>query len=205
MRRLTLLGLALLGALALQHPGSAREVRREGRSSRDAGRHRQFDQDRRHVPAVRDSVAVRDDPGRDEGLLQLRERDEGPDGKRGVFGRQINWVYYDDVYNPANSVQLTRRLVQQDQVFAVVGSLGTEVNLAIRPYLNAAQVPHLFPASGAETFARDWKRFPWTTAWFPDYVSEGLIYGRHIRRTALTRRSASSTRTTITARICSTG
>ena len=36
--------------------------------------------------------------------------------------------------------------------------------------------------SGAETFARDWKRFPWTTAWFPDYVSEGLIYGRHIRQ-----------------------
>ena len=40
----------------------------------------------------------------------------------------------------------------------------------------------LFPSSGAETFARDWKKYPYTTAWFPDYVSEGLIYGGHIRQ-----------------------
>ena len=85
---------------------------------------------------------------------------KGPDGKRGVGGRQIKWIYYDDGYNPAQSVQLTRRLVQQDKVFAVVGSLGTEVSLAIRPYLNAAKVPDLFPSSGAETFARDWKKYP---------------------------------------------
>ena len=64
---------------------------------------------------------------------------KGPDGKRGVYGRQIVFKYYDDGYNPANSVQLTRKLVEEDKVFAVVGSLGTAVNEAIRPYLNAQQ------------------------------------------------------------------
>ena len=64
---------------------------------------------------------------------------KGPDGKRGVFGRQIDFKYYDDGYNPANSVQLTRKLVEEDKVFAIVGSLGTEPNLAIRPVPQRAQ------------------------------------------------------------------
>jgi branched-chain amino acid transport system substrate-binding protein len=107
---------------------------------------------------------------------------KGPDGKRGVYGRQIVFTYYDDGYNPANSVQLTRRLVEQDKVFAVVGSLGTEVNLAIRPYLNQAQVPHMLVATGATTWGRDFEQFPWTTGWQPDYELEGLIYGQAIAR-----------------------
>ena len=53
---------------------------------------------------------------------------KGPDGKRGVYGRQIVFKYYDDGYNPANSVQLTRKLVEEDKVFALVGTLGTAVN-----------------------------------------------------------------------------
>ena len=56
---------------------------------------------------------------------------KGPDGKRGVMGRQIIWKYYDDGYNPANTAQLTRRLVEQDKVFATVGQLGTEPVLAV--------------------------------------------------------------------------
>ena len=38
----------------------------------------------------------------------VNARRRGPDGKRGVMGRQIIWKYYDDGYNPANTVQLTR-------------------------------------------------------------------------------------------------
>ena len=107
---------------------------------------------------------------------------KGADGKRGVFGRQIVFNYLDDGYNPANSVQLTRQLVEQDKVFAVVGSLGTEVNLAIRPYLNAKKVPQLLNATGATTWGRDWKKYPWTTGWQPDYELEGRIYGQAIAR-----------------------
>ncbi len=107
---------------------------------------------------------------------------KGPDGRRGVFGRQIDFRYYDDGYNPANTVQLTRKLVEQDTVFAVVGTLGTAPNLAVRPYLNAGKVPQLLVATGATTWGRDWKQYPWTTGWQPSYQLEGNIYGQSIAR-----------------------
>jgi ABC-type branched-subunit amino acid transport system substrate-binding protein len=71
--------------------------------------------------------------------------------------------------------------VEQDKVFAVVGSLGTEVNLAIRPYLNARKVPQVLNATGATVFA-DAERFPWTGGWQPNYEFEGRLYGQAIAR-----------------------
>jgi branched-chain amino acid transport system substrate-binding protein len=106
----------------------------------------------------------------------------GPDGKRGVGGRQIVFKVYDDGFNPANSVQLTRKLVEQDKVFAVVGSLGTEVNLAVRPYLNSKKVPQVLNASGATIWGTDAAKYPWTTGWQPSYQLEGRIYGQAIAR-----------------------
>ena len=84
----------------------------------------------------------------------------GPDGKRGVYGRQIVFKYYDDGYNPVNSVQQQRRLVEQDKVFAVVGTLGTEVNQAVQPYLNSNKVPHVLVSTGASDFGKDYKEVP---------------------------------------------
>jgi branched-chain amino acid transport system substrate-binding protein len=107
---------------------------------------------------------------------------KGPDGKRGVGGRQIVFTFYDDGYNPANTVQLTRRLVEQDKVFAVVGSLGTEVNLSVRPYLNSRKVPQLLNASGATIWGTGTAQFPWTMGWQPAYSLEGKIYGQAIAR-----------------------
>lgn len=106
----------------------------------------------------------------------------GPDGKRGVMGRQIVWKYYDDQYNPGKTVEFTRRLVEQDKVFATVGQLGTEHNLAVRQYLNAQKVPQVFVASGASVFGSQYKEYPWTIGWMPDYVSEGRLYGLEIRK-----------------------
>jgi branched-chain amino acid transport system substrate-binding protein len=107
---------------------------------------------------------------------------KGPDGRRGIYGRQIVFKYYDDGYNPANTVQQTRKLVEEDQVFAVIGSLGTEHNEAIRPYLNARKVPQLLNATGASTWGRDFRQYPWTGGWQPDYEYEGSIYGAAIAR-----------------------
>jgi branched-chain amino acid transport system substrate-binding protein len=107
---------------------------------------------------------------------------KGPDGRRGVFGRQIVFKFYDDGYNPAQTVQQTRKLVEEDKVFAVVGSLGTEHNEAIRPYLNQNKVPQLLNATGASTWSRDAKQYPWTGGWQPDYEWEGRIYGQAIAR-----------------------
>jgi branched-chain amino acid transport system substrate-binding protein len=105
----------------------------------------------------------------------------GPDGKRGIFGRQIVWKAYDDAYNPANTIQLTRRLVEQDRVFATVGQLGTEHNLAVRPYLNQQRVPHSLVSTGASFWGTQFRQYPWTTGWQPDYIAEGRLYGVHIR------------------------
>ena len=98
----------------------------------------------------------------------------------GVNGRRIQYTYLDDAYNEANTVQQTRKLVQEDKVFAIYNSLGTEHNLAIRPFLNALKVPQVFAATGATTFSADYKRYPWTIGYQPSYVAEGRIYGRAI-------------------------
>jgi branched-chain amino acid transport system substrate-binding protein len=104
------------------------------------------------------------------------------DGKRGVNGRQIIWKFYDDGYNPANTVQQTRRLVEQDKVFALVGGLGTEPQLAVRDYLNQQKVPQAFVSTGATTWGSEHAKYPWTIGWQPDYQAEGALYGKHIAR-----------------------
>jgi branched-chain amino acid transport system substrate-binding protein len=103
------------------------------------------------------------------------------DAKGGVNGRTIDYQYLDDAYDPAQTVQQTRRLVQQDRVFAIFNSLGTEHSLATRPFLNQEQVPQLFVATGATTFGRDYKQYPWSIGFLPSYTAEGIIYGKYIR------------------------
>jgi branched-chain amino acid transport system substrate-binding protein len=106
----------------------------------------------------------------------------GPDGKRGVYGRQIIFKTYDDGYNPARTVQLTNQLILQDKVFAIFGSLGTEPNLAIRPLLNQRRIPQLQIATGASYWGAQHKQFPWTMGWQTDYVAEGRVYAQWIRQ-----------------------
>jgi len=101
----------------------------------------------------------------------------------GVNGRTITYKYVDDAYNPAQTVPATRQLVEQDKVFAIFNSLGTEHNVATRDYLNQMKVPQLFVASGATTFGRDHKRYPYTIGFQPSYQAEGWIYGRYLART----------------------
>ena len=105
----------------------------------------------------------------------------GPDKKRGVMGRQIIWKYYDDGFNPATTALLSRRLVEQDRVFATVGQLGTEPVQGARAYLNQQRVPQLYVSTGASEFATKASEFPWTIGWQPDYIAEGRLYGLHIR------------------------
>jgi len=102
------------------------------------------------------------------------------DHKRGVYGRQIKWKYYDDAYNPAQTVQLTNQLLLQDKVFAIVGSLGTAHNEAIRASLNQQKVPQILVSTGASEWGTRAKEFPWTIGWQPDYAAEGKAYGKWI-------------------------
>jgi branched-chain amino acid transport system substrate-binding protein len=101
----------------------------------------------------------------------------------GVNKRKIKYVYKDDGYDPSKTADKTRELVQQDKVFAIFNSLGTEQNLATRAYLNALKIPQLFVASGATTFGKDYKQYPWTMGYQPNYRAEGTIYGRYVAKT----------------------
>ena len=109
---------------------------------------------------------------------------KGADGKLGVYGRKIIWKYYDDGYNPANTVQLTNQLILQDKVFAIVGTLGTEPNIPIRPILNQRKIPQILVSTGASYWGLQYKQFPWTSGWQPDYIAEGIAYGRWIAQNA---------------------
>jgi branched-chain amino acid transport system substrate-binding protein len=100
--------------------------------------------------------------------------------KGGVNKRKINYIYKDDAYDPSKTADATRELVQQDKVFAIFNSLGTDQNLATRAYLNALKVPQLFVASGATTFGSDYKKYPYTIGYQPNYRAEGTIYGRYV-------------------------
>jgi branched-chain amino acid transport system substrate-binding protein len=100
--------------------------------------------------------------------------------KGGIFGRKLKFEYLDDAYDPGRAVNNTIRLVQQEQVFAMFSSLGTSNNLAVRKLLNEAKVPQLFVSSGATTFGRDYKQYPWTIGYIPPYSEEGAIYGQYV-------------------------
>jgi branched-chain amino acid transport system substrate-binding protein len=100
----------------------------------------------------------------------------------GVHGRKIRYVFYDDGYNPARTVQLTRKLVEQDRVFAVFNAVGTANNLAIRDYLNAAKVPQLFVGDGSDAIGGAARKYPWTLGFLQSYRGEGAVYGRDLSR-----------------------
>ncbi len=100
----------------------------------------------------------------------------------GINGRMINFISYDDGYSPPKTVEMARKLVEQDEVLLIFQSLGTPPNSAIHKYMNAKKVPQLFVATGATKW-NDPKNFPWTMGWQPNYQTEGMIYAQHIIKT----------------------
>src|SRR6266576_1222904 len=98
----------------------------------------------------------------------------------GVNGRKITYKILDDVYNPANTVPLTKQLVEQDQVFAMFGGLGTQAQTSVRDYLNNKKVPQLFVATGATTFMSDFSSHSYTIGWQPPYQGEARIYAKDV-------------------------
>ncbi|OGA90330.1 MAG: branched-chain amino acid ABC transporter substrate-binding protein, partial [Betaproteobacteria bacterium RIFCSPLOWO2_12_FULL_66_14] len=100
----------------------------------------------------------------------------------GVNGREINMITYDDGYSPPKTVEMARKLVEQDKVLLIFQPLGTPPNSAIHKYMNAKKVPQLFVATGATKW-NDPKKLPWTMGWQPNYQTEGRIYAQHILKT----------------------
>jgi branched-chain amino acid transport system substrate-binding protein len=100
----------------------------------------------------------------------------------GVNGRQIDYRYYDDGYDPTKTFLLTRQLVQQDRVLAIFNSVGTDNNIAVRQYLNESKVPQLFVGDGSSELQQP-RKYPWTMGFLPSYRGEGAVYGRTIAKT----------------------
>ena len=100
----------------------------------------------------------------------------------GINGRKIKFISLDDAYSPPKTVEQTRKLVEQDDVLLMFGSLGTATNSAVHRYLNNKGVPQLFVLSGATKWA-DPKNFPWTMPGMAAYESEGIVFAKHVLQT----------------------
>jgi ABC-type branched-subunit amino acid transport system substrate-binding protein len=98
----------------------------------------------------------------------------------GINGRKVRFISYDDKSSPATAIDLTRRLIEEDNVLLVFGSFGTPGNFGVRKYLNERQIPQLFVASGDDHLF-DPSLFPWTMGWQPSFREEGRIYANYIR------------------------
>ena len=176
MRKLIVCGVGLVAALALTVPGAfggaAQTPGVTGKSITIGGT----------FPLTGVAAAYAPIPLGMKAYFSYINARKGPDGKRGVMGRQIIWKYYDDGYNPAQTVLFTRRLVEDDKVFATVGQLGTDQNLAVRGYMNQQKVPQALVSTGASNWGLQYAKYPWTTGWQPDYIAEARIYGNHIKQ-----------------------
>ena len=178
MRRVSLAGAAIIGALLLAIPAFAKTDLKAA----DPGITASTITIGGTFPLTGPASSYAPIPAGMKAYFSYINARKGPDGKRGVYGRQIVWKYYDDAYNPAQTVLLTRRLVEEDKVFATVGQLGTPQNLAVRGYMNQQKVPQSLVSTGASEFGLEYKEYPWTTGWQPDYIAEGRLYGTHLKQ-----------------------
>jgi ABC-type branched-subunit amino acid transport system substrate-binding protein len=99
----------------------------------------------------------------------------------GIFGRKIKYDYLDDGYNPSTTASVTRKLVLQDDVFAMFSALGTPTHLAVVGYLNSERIPDLFVSSGCNCW-NNVAQYPYTFGFQPDYTIEGKILGQYIEQ-----------------------
>ncbi len=100
----------------------------------------------------------------------------------GVNGRKIKFVTLDDSYTPAKAMEQARKLVESEEVFAVIGNIGSAPNLATYRYYNQKKVPDLFIYAGLARW-NDPKTTPWVMGFIPTYVDEGRIYAKYIMST----------------------
>jgi len=96
----------------------------------------------------------------------------------GIFGRKINYVVYDDAYDPSKTATLTRQLVLQNNIFADVEPLGTPTVLQVKDFLKTEGVPAVYVASGCNCWNDP--ALPYTFGWQPPYTDEGKILGQYV-------------------------
>jgi len=98
----------------------------------------------------------------------------------GACGRDIILKVEDDQYLPARAVDAVKKLLDRDNVFAIIASIGTAAHSAVWEDLNERGVPDLWIMSGAHKWAADPEKYPWSIPLLPDYYIEGTIFGKYI-------------------------
>jgi ABC-type branched-subunit amino acid transport system substrate-binding protein len=97
----------------------------------------------------------------------------------GVNGREIEYTVRDDTYNPATTTQVTNQLVLQDEIFGMIGGLGTPTHSAVLDFLNEEEVPDLFVSSGSLNWDNP-EEYPYSFGWQPNYEVEAKIVAKYI-------------------------
>lgn len=97
----------------------------------------------------------------------------------GIHGREIDYVVKDDTYDPARTIEVTRDLVHDEEIFAMMGGLGTPTHSKVIDFLNKEGVPDLFVSSGALMWNQPGK-YPLSFGYQVDYTKEAKIQGRYI-------------------------
>lgn len=79
--------------------------------------------------------------------------------QKGVNGRKIELITLDDGYEPARTVPNTKKLIEQDKVFALIGYVGTPTSVPAIPVFTEAKVPFIGPFTGAESLRTPFNRY----------------------------------------------
>jgi branched-chain amino acid transport system substrate-binding protein len=98
----------------------------------------------------------------------------------GINGRRINLIALDDGYSPPKSIEVVRRLIEEDQVAILFQTIGTACNAAIRKYVNQKKVPDIWLGSGASMFVSGAQEYKWSIPFQPSYRLEGRMYAKYI-------------------------
>ena len=86
----------------------------------------------------------------------------------------------DDGYDPANTPGVVKGLVENDGIFAMVGQIGTETNLAVREYMNQKCVPSIALATGSPEWG-DNNKSPWYIGGLPSYAAEAVAFMTYLK------------------------
>jgi branched-chain amino acid transport system substrate-binding protein len=96
----------------------------------------------------------------------------------GVNGRKIKFIVEDDGFQAARAIAATKKLVEQDKVFALVGTLGTPGVAATIDYIMEKQIPSIYQGTGISALAYPPKKYFFPVQ--PNYISEGRIVATYV-------------------------
>jgi branched-chain amino acid transport system substrate-binding protein len=168
----------VVGPLLLSCAGGKEK---EGATPRDSGTSAE------KVPGVTDTEIVlgahfplSNSPAATYGVVAdgMRAYFEYVNSEGGIYGRKIRFIVGDDHYSPPDAVEVVRKLVEQDGVFALAGGLGDPTHAAVISYLEEMGVPDLFLGSGIARFTDPLvkTRFAMTL----DYMTESRMMANYL-------------------------